>query len=397
VNAQTRTFLLCVALAMPAAAQNVVVGSQAVLSGSISFNTTPPYTLVDVSHPANADGTLTSASVGWISKSCTGAFKIKFLRPSSTAELTSFTVVAERGPFTAVAGRNQLSLTPPVAVKQGDLIAVTSLVSAAACGSPHGWTQTNAAILQLNGDVSAGTFNGVEFRGYTLAARATDTSNVLEGVIPAVGSTAGAAGSFFRTSLQIACPGGGTCTGQLVFHPAGVPSSPADQAIPYTVGAAAVSYTDLVATMGKSGLGTLDVVSNNGFPPLVTARIYNDQGASGTSGFTEEMIRPADVLHPGDTAVLLTPADLTNFRVNVGVRTLSSSATVEVQYGFRSASSLDFPANTFEQFSLAGFGDTAPVENEQIFVSVVSGDLVIYQTVTDNKTNDSSIAFARRQ
>jgi len=161
--------------------------------------------------------------------------------------------------------------------------------------------------------------------------------------------------------------------------------------------AAAASYDDIVAQMGKSGLGTLDIISNNGFPPLVTARVYNDQGPNGTSGFTEEMIRTTEVLHPGDTAVLITPADLTNYRVNIGVRTLSSAATVNVQYGFRSQSNKDFPANEFQQFSLAGFGDTAPVPNEQIFFFVVSGDVVIYQSITDNKTNDSAIAFARKR
>jgi hypothetical protein len=77
------------------------------------------------------------------------------------------------------------------------------------------------------------------------------------------------------------------------------------------------------------------------------------------------MITPAKALHFGDLAALLTPADLTNFRVNVGVRTFSSPATINVQYGFRSQSNKDFPANTFQQFSLTGFGDTAPVANER--------------------------------
>jgi hypothetical protein len=83
--------------------------------------------------------------------------------------------------------------------------------------------------------------------------------------------------------------------------------------------------------------------------------------------------------------------------MNIGVRTFDSPATVNVQYGFRTQSNKDFPANTFQQYTLAQFGDTSPVLNEQIFLSVVSGDVVIYASTTDNKTNDSSVRFARRE
>jgi hypothetical protein len=46
---------------------------------------------------------------------------------------------------------------------------------------------------------------------------------------------------------------------------------------------------------------------------------------------------------------------------------------------------------------LSGFGDTSPVANEQIFFSMVSGDAIIYLSITDNRTNDSSVRFAQRE
>jgi len=393
----SRLIALLALLAIPAAAQNVVVGSQSLYGASAHVNLSA-VTYIDLSHPATADGTVTTASVLWLVHSCTGAFKVKLLRPSNPLLLASFTLVAERGPFNAAAARNQVVLTPPVDVKQGDLIAVTSLVAESTCGSPGTWSSTGSATMQINGDVSSGAFNGVYLRNSALAARATDTADVLEGVLAAAGSLQGSAGSFFRTSLQIACPGGGTCSGRIVYHPAGSSASPADQAYPYTVsGGGALSYADIVQTMGKSGLGTIDVISNNGFPPLVTARIYNDAGANGTSGFMEEMIRTGDVLHAGDSALLLTPADLTAFRVNIGVRTLSGPASINIQHGFRLQSDQDFPANTFQQFPLSAFGGADPVANEQIYLYVNSGDVVIYESTIDNKTNDSSIKFAQRQ
>jgi hypothetical protein len=388
---------LLVLLALTASAQSVVVGTQ-LLGGTVSRNETPPYTLIDLSHPASADGTVTSASVRWNFKGCTGAFKLKFLRPSDPLALTTFTLIAERGPFTAQAGRNLLPVSPPVDVKAGDLIAVTSLVSFATCGCPAVTLDPGSVVMQIAGDIQSGAFSGTYERREALAVRATDSVEVLEGVIAAGGSLHGNFGSFFRTSLQIANTGGSTSTGKIVFHPAGVPASTNDQAYPYTVSSGnATSYTDIIQTMGQSGLGTIDVISTSGFPPLVTARIYNDAGANGTSGFTEDLITPAAALHGGDLAVLLTPADLTNFRTNIGVRTLSSAATINVQYGSRSQSNKDFPANTFQQFSLTGFGDTTPVPNEQIFFYVLSGDAIIYLSATDNRTNDSSVRFARRE
>lgn len=109
------------------------------------------------------------------------------------------------------------------------------------------------------------------------------------------------------------------------------------------------------------------------------------------------MIRPSETLHAGDLGSLLTPPDLTRFRVNVGVRTFSSAASVNVQYGSRTQSTMTFPANTFQQYSLTGFGDSSPVENEQIFFQVLSGNAIIYLSTTDNQTNDSSVRFARQE
>src|SRR3954470_15555595 len=127
--------LILASLTSALSAQNVVVGTQSLGAQSLQI-TPPPFTMIDLSHPATADGPVASASVQWGGGSCTAAFKVKFLRPSSSLSLTTFTLVAERGPFTAIAGRNQLTLTPPVNVKAGDLIAVTSLVTYPTCGSP---------------------------------------------------------------------------------------------------------------------------------------------------------------------------------------------------------------------------------------------------------------------
>lgn len=390
---------LCILLALPVAAQTVTIGSQAVTAGTALSTAATPFTLVDLSHPATANGSIAYVSVMWVGGSCSSGFKVKFLRPSASNALGNFTLVAERGPFNVQAGRNRVQLTPPVDVEKGDLLAIVMLTPVSTCGSASSSLISNSVVMRLTGDVTVGNLNGIYLRDNALAARGTDTSSVLEGVIAAAGSLPGANGSFFRTSIQLGCPGGGRCNGTLTYHPANAPFSTNDVSIPYTlIGNGAVSFPDIVQTMNQSGLGTLDITSDDGFPPLATARIYNDAGSNGTNGFAEDMIRPADFLKPGDAAILFTPSDLGLFRMSIGVRTLSQNANVSVQFGNGRISLVkDFPANTFSQVTLNDFGDTDALPNEQISFTVNSGSVAIYASTTDNKTNDSSARFAKRE
>ncbi|MCU1350506.1 MAG: hypothetical protein JWO56_3536 [Acidobacteria bacterium] len=383
-------------------AQTVVVGSQRRVPGHFTSNDVPPYTVVDVAHPATAAGTVASVSVRWVFRACKGAFKVKFLHPADPTSLTTYTLVAERGPFDVLPGMNQFAIDPAVPLAEGDLLALTPLRSFGVCGTPSASGDPASAILEIPGDPASGTFphGGTWFRGLSLDARATDTKDVFEGVIAAAGSLQGNFGSSFRTSLQIANNAdGGVATGRLVFHPAGAPASPSDPVLPYTLPrGSAVSYDDVVQTLGASGLGTIDVISTNGFPPVVTGRIYNDAGAHGTSGFTEEMIAPAGALHVGEAAILLMPADVKNYRVNIGIRTLAAGASVNLQFGARNFAMKEFPANTFQQVSLAELDPGSGVfPNEQLEVTVIRGDAIIYASTTDNRTNDSSVQFARRE
>lgn len=390
---------LCILLALPIAAQTVTAGSQSVTAGTVVNNAAAPFTLVDLSHPVTANGSIAYVSVMWGGGSCSSAYKVKILRPSSSTALGNFILVAERGPFNVQAGRNRVQLTPPIDVEKGDLLAIVMLVPVSNCGSALSSLISNSAVMRLNGDVTVGNLNGTYLRDNALAARGTDTASVLEGVIAAAGSLPGANGSFFRTSIQLGCPYGGRCNGTLTYHPANTPFSTNDVSIPYTLtGNGAVAFPDIVQTMNQSGLGTLDITSDDGFPPLAIARIYNDAGANGTNGFTEDMIRPADFLRAGDSAILFTPSDLGLFRMSIGVRTLSATANVSVQFGNGRISLVkEFPANTFSQVTLTDFGDTDPLPNEQISFVVNSGNVAIYASTTDNKTNDSSARFAKRE
>src|SRR6266446_6273568 len=115
VHRLVRFVLVLSFLSLPAVAQNVTVGQ--LPPATLGTNTLPDgpvETYVDLAHPAATAGTLIKASVEW-SQACPGnAFKVLFIRPGITFD--SFTVVAQRGPFPAIAGRNDITLSPPVAV-----------------------------------------------------------------------------------------------------------------------------------------------------------------------------------------------------------------------------------------------------------------------------------------
>lgn len=223
-------------------------------------------------------------------------------------------------------------------------------------------------------------------------------------VIPAAGSTPGNFGSFFRTDVQLSNYSPLPTTGRLVYHPAGLPGSSTDPSLSFTLPPrSTVSYNDLIQTMGQSGLGTLDVWMPTDVPrPVVVARVYNDAGAAGTTGFTEEAIDPSGdqhLLQIANISLLVAPANNQFFRFNIGVRTMDIATflafriydangslihTVEKQYG---------PTSYEQQPAEALLG--APLPPDASIEVTVDGKAVIYGATIDNATNSASIQYAR--
>jgi hypothetical protein len=225
----------------------------------------------------------------------------------------------------------------------------------------------------------------------------------LRGVVPVVGSTAGAFGSNFRTELQLHNRSSIVMKGRLVFHPQGRSASASDASISFLLEPRqTVHYVDVVASLGQSGLGSLDVMVEDGGVPSVVARAFDDKGEAGTSGATVALIEPSSALRSGDSAALLTPSDRTNFRFNVGVRTLSALARLRISiYGAngvlrKPAFERSYAPSYFEQRSGDSFADDVLLADEAIVVEVLEGEVVLYGSTTDNKTNDPSIEIVRR-
>jgi hypothetical protein len=221
----------------------------------------------------------------------------------------------------------------------------------------------------------------------------------LNRIVPAVASAQGAFGSSFSTALLICNPTTAVVTGQLLYRSQASPDVAA--MLPFTIPAnGTVSYTDVLTSMGASGVGTLDVLAAGSSPLNVIAHVRNIAANGGTSGFIESGFRASDALQAGQTAVLFGPSDTSRFRTNIGVRTLDSLAML--RFDVRSASgdviasvTRTYNPQRFEQASFEQLTGIQPVAGMTVIVNVMSGSAFAYASVTDNLTNDPAAQFAQ--
>jgi hypothetical protein len=236
--------------------------------------------------------------------------------------------------------------------------------------------------------------------GRITTALATDEMLIL----PVVGSTLGVGGSFFRTSVQLHNSGTTYSNGGIQFHPSGTTGGPQDPVLPFTLAPGeTLTIPDLLPAMERSGLGSADVsltLGSAGNLPVVSARVFNDAGLAGTTGFVLNGFPAEEALRLGERGVLLVPSDLTDFRLNLGVRTLNADValTVTVRYshgGVAAVVSKFFPAVYHQQQPadtfLEGF---SPPPGSSITVSVEAGAAIVYGAVVDNRTGDPSMQIA---
>jgi hypothetical protein len=389
-------------LASLASGQTLTIGTNYTTSpNSSDSNAGPTRTDIDLTNPATATGSVTTVKFYWSQAGCSNAVKIKFFRRSGS----SLTLTAERGPLTPSFNDSTVTLSPAVPVLQGDLIGIARV---AACGNPATFFGTpSAGYLQYASDVTgtvdfaAGVFSSSQLLLYGFGVATESVARV----IPAVASTAGSFGSNFKTAVQLFNPAatGPNLTGNLVFHPAGASGSPGDPLLPYSLAPGALLYiSDVVAAVGRSGLGSIDIIVPAGqSAPLAVTRVYNDGGALGTSGFTEELIDPTTsnrVLTTGTSGFILTPPDISKARLNIGVRSLASGAMLTARLKDSTGTVLAtvtkmYQPNWFEQTTSDLFFGVAVGSNQVVQISVSNGSAIIYGSTNDNITSDPSVQF----
>lgn len=222
-------------------------------------------------------------------------------------------------------------------------------------------------------------------------------------ILPVVGSTPGAFGSFFKTSMQMHNRTAGLMTGRIIFRKQGQPGSDSDPATTYSIDPGkTLSFADFLPTFDQSGLGSLDIIPTSSATPVILARIYNDAGASGTTGMGMELMDPdQDAIRAGQTGLMFAPIDMQKFRYNIGVRTIAATTmTVRVLNADRGETltvTKTFAPNFFVQQGVNEFlGSDVLLPNDTLEFRVSAGSAIIYATTTDNTTQDPSIQFATR-
>lgn len=215
-------------------------------------------------------------------------------------------------------------------------------------------------------------------------------------IIPAVASAPGLNGAFFRTMVQISNPTSSAVVGRIVFHPQGIPATSSDPSVSFILGANQTNeYDDLLVAIGASGVGTADVIADSGPLPAVTARIFNDAGAAGTTGMYETTYTDGETLSAGEKGILVAPPDPVKSRFNIGFRTVDFDAKMTITVRNRNGSVVKSFAtivnrNLFVQMparDLLGI-DLGP--SDMIVVELTSGSAIVYGSTVDNTTQDPS-------
>lgn len=383
------------------AAQTTLGNSVQDPNASDAFLFPTPYTDVDLVSPALFAGSLTTATFGWSIPGCVSALKIKFFRPSAQ----NLVFLTERGPFDS--SPTTVTLSPEVPIQAGDLIGISHLTN---CGNPVGAFPGAAdGYIAFGGDVAStvARSSGTAVKNFTLAVQASGVATEsTQGIVPVVVSIPGVPPSIFKTGFQMHNPTALTFAGRLVFHPQGAAGSGADPSFTFSLEAGQTqSFDDLLPAMGLNGprIGSLDIVMPAGAPaPVVAARVFNDGGAAGTTGFTMGAASSDSILGAGDHGVLFAPADTDRFRMNIGVRSGSSGAAMTVTRRNAAGTVVQtltksYPPNFFEQISGVEFLAGAPFgANDSITIEVTSGSAIVYGATADNATQDPSIQFATK-
>jgi hypothetical protein len=366
--------------------------------------------IVDLLRPATGSGSFTTAAVIWAGGpegGCSNAFHVIFYRPVGNG--TTMMRLADRGTFAAPQeGLVNAPLSPAVSLEAGDVIAVDE-TGGPACGT--------VALGAAGGGAKAVAFSGST--GPSVALCSAPAAQLLlsspsveafaggtefrDGIVAGVGSFQGS-GTNFKSGMQLIDAGVVDIHGKLVFHPIGQPGASSDPSLPYSIAAGTVlSIPDVVGAMGVSGLGSIDVICDDSYPPLVITHVYNDAGAAGAAGFTEPTVRLGDpyVLQAGDEGWLVAPADLASYRMNIGIRSLSNGAAFQVTIMHADGTvvtslSKSLPGDELIQQPVDDYLGTHVSADDTLLFDVVQGSAAIYGVSVNNVTNDTGQTFASR-
>ncbi|HEX7809979.1 MAG TPA: hypothetical protein VF608_14680, partial [Thermoanaerobaculia bacterium] len=148
--------LLFIIIAFSAVAQGPSAGVLRHQSGG----TIPvgPFTYIDFTSPVTADGDIDTIATRWLTdNACSDELKVRFFRADSRGILGTLTLVGSAGPFATTNGLNVITFAP-IAVKKGDLLAITQLKPG--CGGvTFVDSRREDVVYEVSGDFNGGSLN----------------------------------------------------------------------------------------------------------------------------------------------------------------------------------------------------------------------------------------------
>jgi hypothetical protein len=203
-------------------------------------------------------------------------------------------------------------------------------------------------------------------------------------LIPIAGSTAGGNNRQYRTSALLANPDPTEISGDIVFHPAGVPPSSSDARYGYRLGPyESQSLPDVMASIGATGIGSVEIVPEVGIVPASVFRIENGERA-----FVVPAVGPDSVMSAGTHSAVKMPSDTARFRTNVGVRTFAAGAEIWVCMHDADGTYIRgftryFAPDTVVQMPVAELMGGEVTADQMVMFTVNGGSAVIFVSTID--------------
>ncbi|HEX7149846.1 MAG TPA: hypothetical protein VF618_00040 [Thermoanaerobaculia bacterium] len=248
-------------------------------------------------------------------------------------------------------------------------------------------------------------------------------------IVPIVGKTPGANGANYTTALIITGTGLGLpddndpatpklYRGRIVFRPVGTAASENDPSIEYELdGDDTVVYDDIMASLGATGTGTLEVIPRTyGHPtPQVDAIIENHMPDSRRFGVRIPALWGRDLLDRHQT-VTFGIRSVTDNRLSVGVRALGSGFSGLILQHLKADGTVvettqrSAPAETTVLYSLQELFSAPFTPGDRVIVRYTGfelmgpsgtrfgspGGVVLFLTETGNHFNNPNIVYRER-
>ena len=174
----------------------------------------------------------------------------------------------------------------------------------------------------------------------------------------------------------------GQIVGQVVFHAQGVPAGAGDPTLPYSIAPnKTLVLDDVVASLGATGAGSIDVLATSGGFPEVHA--VNIETTSTFPGSVVPVPPAAAAFATGDRVLLTAPGNLQRETFGFVVRTFGAGASFTVTTrdaagAVVATTPLSYGANTMEQVAATTFTGGATLTPSQSYdISMTAGNALI--------------------